>query len=95
MTKRERKTPVQPKKSKKANTPAQRETKQRRMIEMLRRPQGASIEQMAHALGWQSHTVRGAISGALKKKLGLAVSSTKEKHGRIYRIVDIKAAKRA
>jgi Protein of unknown function (DUF3489) len=52
-------------------------TKQAQMIEMLRRPQGATVEQIAAATGWQHHTIRGAISGALKKKLGLSVEVTR------------------
>jgi Protein of unknown function (DUF3489) len=52
-------------------------TKQAQMIEMLKRPQGATVEQIAAATGWQKHTVRGAISGALKKKLGLTVEATR------------------
>jgi Protein of unknown function (DUF3489) len=52
-------------------------TKQAMMIEMLRRPEGATVEQIAAATGWQHHTVRGAISGALKKKLGLTVEATR------------------
>jgi hypothetical protein len=52
-------------------------TKQGRMIEMLRRPEGATVDQIAAATGWQKHTIRGAISGALKKKLGLTVEATR------------------
>jgi Protein of unknown function (DUF3489) len=52
-------------------------TKQAQMIEMLRRPEGATVEQIAEATGWQHHTIRGAISGALKKKLGLTVEATR------------------
>jgi hypothetical protein len=52
-------------------------TKQAQMIEMLKRPEGATVEQIAAATGWQHHTVRGAISGALKKKLGLTVEATR------------------
>jgi hypothetical protein len=52
-------------------------TKQAQMIEMLRRPAGATVEQIAAATGWQHHTIRGAISGALKKKLGLTVEVTR------------------
>jgi hypothetical protein len=52
-------------------------TKQAQMIEMLKRPEGATIEQIAAATGWQHHTIRGAISGALKKKLGLTVEATR------------------
>jgi hypothetical protein len=51
-------------------------TKQALMIEMLERREGATIEQIAAATGWQHHTIRGAISGALKKKLGLTVEAT-------------------
>jgi DNA-binding MarR family transcriptional regulator len=52
-------------------------TKQAQMIEMLKRPEGATVEQIAEATGWQHHTIRGAISGALKKKLGLTVEATR------------------
>jgi hypothetical protein len=56
---------------------------------MLRRANGATIDEIVEALAWQPHTVRGAIAGALKKKLGLQVTSEKdEKRGRIYRITD-------
>jgi Protein of unknown function (DUF3489)/2Fe-2S iron-sulfur cluster binding domain len=62
-------------------------TKQAKVIQLLRRPVGASIEELAKATGWQSHSVRGVISGALKKQLGLKVASTKEDRGRVYRII--------
>jgi hypothetical protein len=52
-------------------------TKQAQMIELLKRPDGATVEQIAAATGWQYHTIRGAISGALKKKLGLTVEATR------------------
>jgi Protein of unknown function (DUF3489) len=52
-------------------------TKQAQMIDLLRRPEGATVEQIAAATGWQHHTIRGAISGALKKKLGLTVEATR------------------
>jgi hypothetical protein len=52
-------------------------TKQARMIELLQRSEGATVEQIAAATGWQHHTIRGAISGALKKKLGLTVEATR------------------
>ena len=47
------------------------------MIELLKRPEGATVEQIAEATGWQKHTIRGAISGALKKKLGFTVEATR------------------
>jgi hypothetical protein len=66
---------------------APRQTKQQIMIDLLRRPEGAGIEEITAATGWQSHTVRGAMSGALKKKLGLEITSKKvEGLGRVYRI---------
>ena len=52
-------------------------TKQALMVNLLMRPEGATIEQIAAATGWQKHTIRGAISGALKKKLGLTVEATR------------------
>jgi hypothetical protein len=62
-------------------------TKQATLIAMLRAPEGASIEEIAAALQWAPHTVRGAMSGALKKKLGLEVVSEKvEGRGRVYRL---------
>ena len=66
---------------------APRQTKQQIMIDLLRRPEGAGIEEITAATGWQAHTVRGAMSGALKKKLGLEITSKKvEGLGRVYRI---------
>ena len=44
---------------------------------MLERREGATVEQIAVTTGWQHHTIRGAISGALKKKLGLTVEATR------------------
>lgn len=62
-------------------------TKQATLIAMLRAPEGATIAEIVAATGWQQHTVRGAMSGALKKKLGLAITSEKvERRGRVYTI---------
>ena len=55
---------------------------------LLRRPGGASLEAMTAATGWQAHSVRGAMSGALKKKLKLAITSEKTDAGRVWRIVE-------
>jgi hypothetical protein len=63
-----------------------RASKQAEVIALLRRPEGATIDEVRAATGWQPHTVRGVFSGALKKKLGLAVVPTKEERGRVYRI---------
>ena len=62
-------------------------TKQAALVEMLRRPEGATIAEIVAATGWQPHTVRGALAGALKKRLGLVVTSEKrEGRGRVYRL---------
>jgi len=62
-------------------------TKQALLIEMLRVENGATIAEIVEATGWQPHTVRGAIAGALKKKLGLDVTSEKvEGRGRVYKL---------
>ncbi|CAA7615732.1 DUF3489 domain-containing protein [Magnetospirillum sp. UT-4] len=64
-------------------------TKQETLIALLKHPEGASIEEISSEFGWAHHTVRGAIAGALKKKLGLAVTSEKvEARGRVYRIAE-------
>ncbi len=62
-------------------------SKQAHVIAMLKRPEGATIEQICEATQWQAHTVRGTFAGAFKKKLGLEITSTKETGGqRIYRV---------
>jgi len=65
---------------------AKQQTKQDRLLSLLRRPQGVTIEQAAKALAWQPHSVRGVLSGVLKKRLGLTVTSTKSEGGRVYRL---------
>ena len=63
-------------------------TKQEALIEMLRAEGGATIDEIVARTGWQPHTVRGVMSGALKKRLGLEITSEKvEGRGRAYRIV--------
>ena len=62
-------------------------TKQALLIDLLKRKSGATIDDVVKATGWQPHSVRGAISGTIKKKLGLIVSSEKvDGRGRVYRI---------
>ena len=70
---------------KKTSKPA-KTTKLARLESMLRRPGGATVEQLSKALDWQSHSVRGAISGALKKKGCVVTSTVDDNKGRIYRI---------
>ena len=52
-------------------------TKQDRMLTLLSRPEGASIEEMMQATDWQQHSVRGFLAGTVKKKLGFALTSSK------------------
>ena len=57
------------------------------MIQMLQRPEGATVQQICETTGWQAHTVRGTFAGAFKKKLGLTIVSDKAQGGeRVYRI---------
>jgi hypothetical protein len=57
------------------------------LVGMLAREGGATVEEIAGALGWQEHTVRGVMSGALVKRFGLAILSEKvEGRGRVYRL---------
>ena len=65
-----------------------RPSKQDEVIALLRRPEGATVDEVVSATGWQRHTVRGVFSGTLKKKLGLTLASAKEERGRVYRIAE-------
>jgi len=68
----------------KARTP-RTGTKQAALIAMLRAPEGTTIDEIVEATGWRPHTVRGVFAGALRKKLGLEVTSEKvEGRGRVY-----------
>ena len=87
--------PVAPKKAK-ATKGATRDTaaptaregsKKAQVLELLRRPEGATLADIMAATGWQKHSVRGFISGALGKKMGLKVESTKTpENARAYHI---------
>jgi hypothetical protein len=69
------------------DAPSERQTKITTLITMLRREGGATIDEMAEATSWQPHSLRGALSGILKKKLGLDVISAKvENRGRVYHL---------
>jgi hypothetical protein len=58
------------------------------VIALLRRPKGASIDDLCKATGWQAHSVRGTLSGAIKKKLRLTVTSQKSDGVRFYRVTN-------
>jgi hypothetical protein len=70
-----------------ATAPAREGSKKAQVLELLRRPEGASLKEIADATQWQAHSIRGFISGALGKKMGLTVESLKTESGdRVYRI---------
>jgi hypothetical protein len=78
---------AKPKAATKAASTPRAESKHSQLITMLKQLDGATIVEFATALDWQPHTVRGAIAGALKTKLGLKVESKKvDDRGRVYRI---------
>lgn len=63
-----------------------RVTKIDTVLSMLRRPEGADVTALSEATGWQVHSVRGAIAGHIKKKLGLTVVTEKVDGKTIYRV---------
>lgn len=67
--------------------PVRKESKLEAIIQLLSRPEGATIDDMVTATGWQKHTIRSALSHALAKKRGYEIVSDKPKGGlRIYKI---------
>ncbi len=71
-----------------------KETKLTHVIALLSRPNGATIDEITDATGWQKHTARAAISHALGKKRGYQIVSEKPKGGkRSYKIVETLAIK--
>ena len=68
------------------------DTKQSRIIAMLRAPGGATIAAMMTATEWQPHSVRGFLAGVVRKKLGLNLVIEQTAKGRVYRIKDGKAS---
>jgi hypothetical protein len=68
------------------------DTKNARIIAMLRTPAGATIAAIMTATDWQQHSVRGFLAGVVRKKLGLNLVSEQTDKGRVYRIRDGKAS---
>jgi Protein of unknown function (DUF3489) len=69
-----------PKSAKKAKS-ARRGSKTNQVLDLLRQPGGVTAKELMEATGWQSHSVRGFLSGTIGKKMGLAVTSTKGEDG--------------
>jgi hypothetical protein len=69
-----------------------RTNKQTKLLDLLRRPTGATIPALSEASGWQQHSVRGFLAGVVRRKLGLELVSAVEADQRTYRIVAAKQA---
>ena len=61
-------------------------SKQARVIEMLMKPEGATIGDIMKATDWQQHSVRGFFAGVIRKKLKLTLTSEAAEAGRIYKV---------
>ena len=72
--------------AKPAAPPVPPTSKKDAIIAMLQRPNGATLAELMTTTGWQAHSVRGFISGTLRKKLGIAVTTEKTPEGQTYRI---------
>ena len=75
-----------------ARQPARRPTgqkpnKQAKLLDLLKRPTGATLATLSEASGWQQHSVRGFLAGVVRKKLGLELVSDVQAGQRVYRIV--------
>ena len=62
-------------------------TKQARVLALLRRPSGTTLATVRRSTGWQPHTVRGFLAAVVRKKLGLRLESEKTDGERVYRII--------
>lgn len=71
---------------KRAVAPLAATTKLAALLGLLRSPSGATLAQMTSLTGWQKHSVRGVMSGTIKKKLGVSIVSKKVGDVRVYRI---------
>ena len=71
-----------------AKTPTAAMTKSETVIQLLRRSKGATVADLQKATGWQAHSVRGFLSGTLRKRMGLTINSERSDSGiRRYRLI--------
>ena len=81
-----RKKVAKPVRGKEATLP-RAESKGAKILALIRRPKGATLAELAKLTGWQNHSIRGFLSGAVSKKMGLTVESTRREDGeRVYSI---------
>jgi Protein of unknown function (DUF3489) len=78
---------VRPKAARTGEHSRRANSKQARVLQLLRRPSGATIATIMRSTGWQPHTVRGFFAAVVRKKLGLRLDSDKPDGERVYRIV--------
>jgi hypothetical protein len=91
VTNRNQRHKVRPRQSPRRKSAAG-ETKHTKIIALLNAPSGATIAAMMNATGWQEHSVRGFLAGVVRKKLKLELVSEVGEAGRIYRIMNSRAA---
>jgi len=74
--------------ARKTVTTDSRKNKSSQIIRLLERPHGATLNELLKATGWQPHSIRGFLSGTLKKKMALKLQSSKRENGdRAYQIL--------
>jgi hypothetical protein len=89
---RSRKSAAKPARAKQLDIEPRQGTKKAAVLALLERPKGATLAEIQKATGWQAHSVRGFLSAALGKKMGLTIESLRREDGqRVYRLASGKA----